>query len=100
MNVSTEWHLKWGLIMLKYRQRINVNGYVRSIPPRSSDEQSVEDIRRISIIPKTIELSDDAVDYMDRCITILQGRIYSDLIWRDESWSFILETQSPLRFLK
>lgn len=88
------------LRMLKNGQRINVSGYIRS-HSFSKTFLRISNVLagcRISIIPKTIQLSDDEVDYMDKCIAILQGHVRSDLQCDADSCKFVLETRMTERF--
>lgn len=86
--------------MLKKGQRINVSGYIRSYS-FSKTFLRISNVLAgcgISIMLKTIQLSDDEVDYMDKCIAILQGHVRSDLECDEDSCKFVLETRIAQRF--
>lgn len=101
LNISTQCSSDLALSMLKNGQRVNINGYMRSNPFSKTLPDRLSNTLagcQISIIPKTVQLSADAIDYMDKCIAILQGYVRSDLECDTDSCKFVLETFIPKRF--
>lgn len=99
LNISTQCRNDLALSMLKNGQRINVNGHIRSFAFSNTLKLSaVLAGCRISIIPKTIQLSGDEVNYTEKCIVILQGHVRSDLECDKDFCKFVLETKIAKRF--
>lgn len=85
-----------GMDSIKKGQKVNINGYVRSIPFKTSHDKTR---RAISIIPHEIQLYTDRDDPMeDVCIVLLQAHIES-LIWHfDNLTAFKLRTHVAVRY--
>ncbi|XP_055320108.1 uncharacterized protein LOC129577329 [Sitodiplosis mosellana] len=84
-----------GITGLERGQKFNINGYVRSIPFKTSHGKMR---RAISIMPHSIELyNDEAESVQDMCIVMLTAHIESP-IWHQENLTmFSLRTHVPVR---
>lgn len=84
-----------GIEGLKRGQRLNINGYVRSIPFTTSNGRTR---RAISIIPHNIELYNDGEGPpQDVCVVMLTAHIESPIWYQDNLTMFSLRTHVPVR---
>lgn len=84
-----------GIDGLKRGQRLNVNGYIRSIPFKTSNDKSRQ---AISIIPQDIELyNDEEKPVQDMCIVMLTAYIVSPIWYQENLTLFSLQTHVPVR---
>lgn len=86
-----------GINGLERGQRLNINGYVRSIPFTTSHGKTR---RAISIIPHNIELyTDEADSQQDVCIAMLTAHIESPIWHQNNLTMFNLRTHVPIRWV-
>lgn len=86
-----------GINGLERGQRLNINGYVRSIPFTTSHGKTR---RAISIIPHNIELCNDETEpQQDVCIAMLTAHIESPIWHQNNLTMFNLRTHVPVRLV-
>lgn len=84
-----------GIDGLKRGQRLNVNGYIRSIPFKTSNGKARH---AISIIAQNIELYNDKDEpAQDICIVMLTAYIVSPIWYQENLTLFSLQTHVPVR---
>lgn len=84
-----------GINGLQRGQRLNVNGYVRSIPFTTSHGKMR---RAISIIPHELGLCNDGDGTaQDMCIVMITAHIESPIWHQDNLTMFSLRTHVPVR---